>query len=52
LLSILGRETQSNTFTFGYEMENDKKSKILAEKLNTNRFQFHKALKYALELKY
>lgn len=50
LLSILGRETQLNQFTYSYEMENDKKSRMLAEKLNSNRFQIHRALIPALEL--
>ncbi|EMS84712.1 P-loop ATPase, Sll1717 family [Leptospira noguchii] len=50
LLSILGRETRLDQFTYSYEMENDKKSKMLAEKLNTDRFQIHRALIPALEL--
>lgn len=48
-LSILGRETQEGMYTFGYDFENDRKSKILAKKLGTNRYRIHNALVPALD---
>ena len=49
-LSILGRETQPGIFSFNYDLENDRKSKILAKKLGTNNLRFHNALIPALEI--
>ena len=49
-LSIFGRETQPGKFTFNYDLENDRKSKILAKKLGTNNFRIHNALIPALEI--
>ena len=49
-LSILGRETKLGEFSFNYDLENDRKSKILATKLGTNNFRLHNALVPALEI--
>jgi len=49
-LSILGRETKPGEFSFNYDLENDRKSKILATKLGTNNFSIHNALVPALEI--
>lgn len=48
-LSILGREIQNDQFAFGYDLENDRKSKALAQRLGTNSFRIHNALVPALE---
>lgn len=48
-LSILGRETQSDHYTFGYDLENDRKSKVLAKKLGSSNFRIHNALVPALD---
>jgi hypothetical protein len=50
-LSILGREIQYGRYAFGYDLENDRKSKALAQKLGTNKFRIHNALFPALECK-
>lgn len=50
-LSILGREIQKDQFAFGYDLENDRKSKALAQRLGTNNFRIHNALVPALECK-
>ena len=49
-LSVLGRETKTGEFSFNYDLENDRKSKILANKLGTNNFSIHNALIPALKL--
>lgn len=48
-LSILGRETRKDHYTFSFDLDKDKKSKILARKLGTNAFKIHNALLPALE---
>ena len=48
-LSIIGREVQKDVFAFAYDLENDRKSKALSNKLGTNRFKIHNALVAALE---
>jgi hypothetical protein len=49
-LSILGREIKNGEFIFNYDLENDRISKILANKLGTNNFKIHNALIPALEI--
>lgn len=50
-LTIFGRETNTNYFDFEYDVNNSKKIKVLANKLNSNRFEIHKALVPYLECK-
>lgn len=47
-LSILGRETGTDSFVFDYTLENNKKNKSLARKLGSKRFKIHDALVPAL----
>ncbi|MFN8273427.1 MAG: hypothetical protein U0X58_00950 [Flavobacteriaceae bacterium] len=48
-LTILGREVKENLFEFEYDVENFKKIKSLASKLNSKRFRIHNALLPFLE---
>ena len=50
-LSIIGREVRKDQYAFAYDLENDRKSKVLSRKLGTNRFRLHNALISALECK-
>jgi hypothetical protein len=50
-LSVLGRETEDNQFSFKYDFENDRRNKILAKKLGTKRYQINNALVPALGCK-
>jgi len=49
-LSILGREIKPGEFSFNYDLENNRKSAILAKKLGTNNLRLHNALIPALEI--
>ena len=48
-LTILGREIRENEFEFEYDVEKFKKIKIMAKKLNSNRYKIHNALLPFLE---
>lgn len=50
-LTILGRETANNRFSYEYDVNNAKKLKVLADKFASNRFEIHKALVPYLECK-
>lgn len=48
-LTILGREVREELFEFEYDVENFKKIKIMAKKLNSKRYRIHNALLPFLE---
>ncbi|ALM48946.1 hypothetical protein AMR72_08625 [Flavobacterium psychrophilum] len=48
-LTILGREIKDNTFEYEYDVDNFKKIKLLAQKLNSKRYRIHNALVPYLE---
>jgi energy-coupling factor transporter ATP-binding protein EcfA2 len=48
-LSILGREIRDNEFFFDNDFDSIEKTKVLASKLNSNRFKIHSALTSYLE---
>lgn len=50
-LSFLGREVRTLEFEYEYDFENDAKIKVLAGKLNSNRFKIHNAFIPFLESK-
>ncbi len=50
-LTIIGRETKTNKFSYEYDVNNAKKIKVLANKLGTKRYQIHNALAPYLECK-
>jgi hypothetical protein len=49
-LSILGREVAPSNFAFEYDLNVDRRNKILASKLATKRYKVHNALVPALHL--
>lgn len=51
-LTILGREVREDLFEFEYDVENFKKIKIMAKKLNSKRYRIHNALLPFLECVY
>lgn len=48
-LTIIGRETKSNEFSYEYDIDSSKKLKVLADKLGTKRYRIHNALVSYLE---
>lgn len=50
-LSIVGRETHTNEFSFDYDFDNSKINRVLAEKLNSDRYKIHNAFAYYLDCK-